>query len=114
MAYIVAEPCIKCKYMDCVEICPVLCFHEGENFLVINPDDCIDCGACVDMCPAEAIFSEEALPEKWREYALINRKMSATWPVIEVKGTPPADADAYKDVADKRDLLSTEPGKGAP
>ncbi len=112
MAYIVAEPCVKCKYMDCVEICPVLCFHEGENFLVINPDECIDCGACVDMCPAGAIFAREDLPEKWKEYALLNLQLAAKWPVIEEKGAPPADADAFKDVESKRDLLSMEPGQG--
>ena len=112
MTYIVAEPCIKCKYMDCVEICPVLCFHEGENMLAIDPDECIDCGACVDECPVGAIFDERELPEKWREYLMLNAKYGREWPVIERKGTPPPDADAFKDVEHKREMFSPEPGSG--
>ena len=72
MAYVVAEPCIKCKYTDCVEVCPVDCFYEGPNFLVIHPDECIDCGACEPECPVEAIFPEDALPEKWEPFVKIN------------------------------------------
>jgi ferredoxin len=72
MAYIVAEPCIKCKYTDCVAVCPVECFYEGENSLVIHPDECIDCGACEPECPTTAIFEESALPEKWRAFVDIN------------------------------------------
>ena len=72
MAYVVAEPCIKCKYTDCVEVCPVDCFYEGPNFLVIHPDECIDCGACEPACPTKAIFPEESLPAKWTEYTQLN------------------------------------------
>jgi ferredoxin len=72
MAYIVAEPCIKCKYTDCVAVCPVECFYEGENSLVIHPDECIDCGACEPECPTTAIFEESALPEKWRAFVDVN------------------------------------------
>ena len=72
MAYVVAEPCIKCKYTDCVAVCPVECFYEGENSLVIHPDECIDCGACEPECPVEAIFPEDALPEKWEPFIKIN------------------------------------------
>jgi len=112
MTYIVAEPCIKCKYMDCVEICPVLCFHEGENMLVIDPDECIDCGACVDECPVEAIFSEDDLPKKWQSYTELNAQYGAVWPVIEERKKSPADADAFKDVEDKLEMLSPNPGPG--
>ena len=74
MAYVVAEPCIKCKYTDCVEVCPVNCFYEGANFLVIHPDECIDCGACEPVCPTKAIFPESDLPEKWSEYKALERR----------------------------------------
>ena len=76
MAYVVAEPCIKCKYTDCVEVCPVNCFYEGANFLVIHPDECIDCGACEPVCPTKAIFPESDLPEKWAEYKALNAEYS--------------------------------------
>ena len=74
MAYVVTENCIKCKYQDCVEVCPVDCFYEGENFLVINPDECIDCGACEPECPVEAIYADDAVPEGMRKYIEKNRK----------------------------------------
>ena len=72
MAYVVADPCVKCKYTDCVAVCPVDCFYEGKNSLAINPDECIDCGACEPECPVEAIFPEDALPEKWEPFVRIN------------------------------------------
>ena len=72
MTYVVTEACIRCKYMDCVEVCPVDCFYEGENMLVIHPDECIDCGVCEPECPVEAIFPEDALPEKWEPFVKIN------------------------------------------
>jgi ferredoxin len=72
MAYVVAEPCIKCKYTDCVEVCPVNCFYEGANFLAIHPDECIDCGACVPACPVEAIFALDETPEKWTSFIPVN------------------------------------------
>lgn len=106
MAYIVAEPCVKCKYTDCVDVCPVDCFVEGENFLAINPDECIDCGACVPECPTEAIFEETELPEKWAEYVEINAKLSASWPSITEKKDALPDADDWKDVEEKREHLS--------
>jgi ferredoxin len=102
MAYVVAEPCIKCKYTDCVEVCPVDCFYEGPNFLVIHPDECIDCGACEPVCPTKAIFEVSGLPEKWKEYVQLNADLSRTWPNISVKKEPPPDADEWKDVAEKR------------
>jgi ferredoxin len=105
MAYVVAEPCIKCKYTDCVTVCPVNCFYEGENFLAINPDECIDCGACVPECPSEAIFSEDDLPEKWKEFTAINAEYAKKWPNISAKKNPPGDADQWKGVEKKRDKL---------
>ena len=108
MTYVVAEPCIKCKYTDCVDVCPVDCFYEGANFLVIHPDDCIDCGACVPECPTESIFSEDDLPEKWSEFTEINARLCADWPNITEKKDPLSDADEWKDVAEKREHLSEE------
>ena len=72
MAYVVADPCVKCKYTDCVAVCPVDCFYEGKNSLAINPDECIDCGACEPECPTTAIFEESELPAKWAVYKDIN------------------------------------------
>lgn len=112
MAFIVAEPCIRCKYLDCVAICPVTCFHEGANCLVIDPEECIDCGACVDQCPVQAIYSDDELPEQWREYALLNKKYARLWPVVSTKREPLPDAGRYKNVASKRDLFDPAPGPG--
>ena len=103
MTYIVAEPCVKCKYTDCVDVCPVDCFCEGENTLVINPDECIDCGACVPECPTEAIFEEDELPEKWTDYTEYNAKMAETWPEITEKKDALPDADEWKDVEEKKE-----------
>ena len=83
MAYIVAEPCVKCKYTDCVAVCPVDCFYEGANALVIHPDECIDCGACEPECPTTAIFEESDLPEKWNVWVDINSVLSGGKPVDE-------------------------------
>ena len=109
MTFVVAEPCINCKYTDCVAVCPVDCFYEGENFLAINPDECIDCGACVPECPAEAIFDENELPEKWEEYKELNAKLAGEWPVISDQQDPMEDADDWKAVEEKRDKLSMNP-----
>ena len=81
MAYVVADPCVKCKYTDCVAVCPVDCFYEGKNSLAINPDECIDCGACEPECPTTAIFEESELPAKWSVYAEINAVVSGAKPV---------------------------------
>lgn len=112
MAYVVADPCIKCKYTECVEICPVMCFHEGANCLVIDPEECIDCGACVDPCPVQAIFPEETLPEKWTEYTELNARLSLEWPIITARKLPLPDADQFKDTEPKRHLLDSAPGEG--
>ncbi len=99
MTYVVTEACIKCKYQDCVEVCPVDCFYEGENMLVIHPDECIDCGVCEPECPAEAILPDtEPDVEKWVE---VNRTYSEQWPNINRKGEEPTDADRWKDVTNK-------------
>ncbi|HXT82509.1 MAG TPA: ferredoxin FdxA [Acetobacteraceae bacterium] len=99
MTYVVTEACIKCKYMDCVEVCPVDCFYVGENMLVIHPDECIDCGVCEPECPAEAIVPDsDSRAPAWTE---LNRTFAQQWPNITRKGEPPADADTWKDVADK-------------
>ena len=106
MAYIVAEPCVMCKFTDCVAACPVDCFHEGENMLVIDPDECIDCGACVPECPVEAIFEESEVPEEWEDYIELNARLSPGWPVIEEQKDPMDEAEDYRDVEEKRHLIS--------
>jgi ferredoxin len=108
MTFVVAEPCIKCKYTDCVDVCPVDCFHEGKNFLAIDPDECIDCGACEPECPTTAIFAEDDLPEKWSEYTELNAKLAAKWPVISAKKDPLPNADDFKETEGKRGDLSED------
>jgi ferredoxin len=105
MAYIVADPCVKCKYTDCVEVCPVNCFYEGENMLVIHPDECIDCGACEPVCPTKAIFPEADLPEKWVEFKEINATSSKSLPNISEKKDPLPEAEEFKDKENKRPLM---------
>jgi ferredoxin len=109
MAYVVAEPCVKCKYTDCVDVCPVDCFREGENFLAIDPEECIDCGACVPECPTQAIFLDEDVPDKWTSYIELNATLAAGWPSITEAKDPLPEADDFKDVEDKRALLSSNP-----
>lgn len=110
MPYVVTDACINCKYTDCVEVCPVDCFYEGENMLVINPDECIDCGVCAPECPAAAILSDtEAGAEKWLE---LNRKCAGKWPNINRKKPAPADADRWKTEPNKFErFFSDKPGK---
>ncbi len=105
MTFVVTENCIKCKYTDCVEVCPVDCFHEGPNFLVINPEECIDCAVCVPECPAEAIFAEDELPEGQQHFLALNAELSAQWPVITEMKADLVDADNWKDKPDKLALL---------
>lgn len=100
MPYVVTEPCINCKHTDCVEVCPVDCFYEGPNFLVIHPDECIDCNACVPVCPVEAIYPDDEIPEKWEHYAEWNSYLSEKWEeqdhnIIERKDPLP-DAEEWK------------------
>lgn len=105
MAYVVTENCIKCKYTDCVDVCPVDCFHEGPNFLVIDPEECIDCTLCVAECPAEAIFAEDDVPDTLRQFIALNAELSKSWPVIAERREPLADADEWNGVAGKIDKL---------
>ncbi len=112
MTYIVTDACIRCKFMDCVEVCPVDCFYEGENMLVIHPDECIDCGVCEPECPVDAIKPDtESGLDQWLE---INRKFSESWPNITVKGTPPEDAKQFEDTPNKfEQFFSEKPGTGS-
>jgi ferredoxin len=112
MTYVVTEACIKCKFMDCVEVCPVDCFYEGENMLVINPDECIDCGVCEPECPPEAIKADtESGLEKWLS---VNAEYSRSWPNIATKGEAPADAKEMQGVEDKFEkFFSEKPGQGS-
>ena len=110
MTYIVNENCINCKLMDCVEVCPVDCFYEGENMLVIHPDECIDCGVCEPECPVEAILPDTEPGSTIR--LEINTEYADKWPNINRKGEPPADADEWRDKPNKAELFSPAPGQG--
>ena len=105
MTFVVIDSCIKCKYTDCVEVCPVDCFHEGPNMLVIDPEECIDCTLCEPECPVEAIVSEDDVPEGQEQYLELNAELSKAWPVIDKAKDPPEDADDWKDVKDKLQYL---------
>ena len=105
MTFVVTENCIKCKYTDCVEVCPVDCFHEGPNFLVIDPEECIDCTLCEPECPAEAIYPEDDLPPGQERFIELNDELSRIWPVITELKEPPADAEEWDGKTGKLDLL---------
>ena len=111
MAYVVTEPCIKCKFTDCVAVCPVDCFYEGENMLVINPDECIDCGACEPECPVNAIYEEDDVPANYKSYVAQNAELAKDWPNITAQKAPMATAEEFRNVKDKKALLSTEPAE---
>ena len=139
MAYVVGEPCVKCKYTDCVEVCPVDCFYEGANTLAIEPDECIDCGACEPVCPTTAIYEEEELPEKWSAFKEINAVFSGAkepgeadtagwpeqlvqainaggfkpWPGLQAKRDPLPNADDVQDEEGKIAELDPAPGEGS-
>jgi len=101
MPHIVTESCIRCKYTDCVDVCPVDCFREGPNMLVIDPDECIDCAVCIPECPVEAIKAEEDVPADQRKFIKINADLSRSWPSITKTKMPMPEADDWKDVKDK-------------
>lgn len=105
MTFVVTENCIKCKYTDCVDVCPVDCFHEGPNFLVIDPDECIDCTLCEPECPAEAIYSEDDLPEDQMQFMQINAELSQIWPVLSEKKDALEDAEEWDGKPNKLPLL---------
>ena len=106
MTYVVTESCIKCKYTDCVEVCPVDCFYEGPEFLVIHPDECIDCGLCEPECPIEAIFADDELPANQIEFVEINARLADVYENITEAKEPLPDADHFKDLENKREFLN--------
>lgn len=111
MTFVVTDVCIMCKYTDCVEVCPVDCFYEGENMLVINPDECIDCGVCEPECPIEAIIPDsDPRADKWLD---VNKRYGDQWPNLTRKIDAMKDADDMKDVKDKFETyFSPNPGAG--
>lgn len=105
MTYVVTESCIKCKYTDCVDVCPTDAFREGPNFLAIDPDDCIDCTLCVVECPVDAIFAEDDIPEDQTRFITLNVELAKNWKPIIEKKDPLPEADEWGKVKDKFDLL---------
>ena len=105
MTFVVTEECIKCKLTDCVEVCPVDCFHEGPNMLVIDPDECIDCTLCEPECPVEAISSEDDVPENMQQFIELNAELSRVWPVINEMKDAPEDSDEWRGKPNKLELL---------
>ena len=105
MAFVVTENCIKCKFTDCVDVCPVDCFHSGPNFMVIDPTECIDCTLCEPECPAHAIFAEDELPAGQEIFAQLNAELSLLWPTVTTVSPALADADEWNGKPNKLDLL---------
>ena len=105
MAYVVTEACIKCKYTDCVEVCPVDCFHEGPNMLVINPDECIACSLCVFECPVEAIFAEDDVPTDQNHFIALNAELAKEWKRLIQKKPALPDAEQWSTVTEKREMI---------
>jgi ferredoxin len=110
MTFVVTESCIKCKYTDCVDVCPVDAFREGRNMLVIDPNECIDCALCVPECPVEAIFAEDDVPADQTDFIAENATLALQWPTIRRKKAAPADADAWRTIEFKRHLLDRRGG----
>ncbi len=105
MTFVVTDNCIKCKYTDCVEVCPVDCFHEGPNFLVIDPDECIDCTLCEPECPANAIFPEDDVPAGQEQFIALNAELAKAWPVLTERKDAPPDAKEWDGKPNKLPLL---------
>jgi ferredoxin len=105
MTFVVTDSCIKCKLTDCVEVCPVDCFHEGPNMLVIDPEECIDCTLCEPECPVEAIYSEDEMPAGQEQFLALNAELSESWPVITEMKEPPEDEAEWREVKDKLQYL---------
>ncbi len=112
MTHVVTEPCIRCKYTDCVEVCPVDAFREGRNMLVIDPDECIDCRVCIPECPVGAIFADAEVPTEQQPYLETNADLARRWPVITRK-RPLADGDDWAQVRDKTKLLDPRSARDA-
>jgi ferredoxin len=108
MTFVVTESCIRCKYTDCVEVCPVDCFYEGPNFLVIHPDECIDCALCEPECPVNAIVSEDDLTDEQQQFKELNARLAQKWPNITAKKDAPEDAKDWDAVTDKLQYLQEE------
>lgn len=108
MTFVIIDNCIRCKYTDCVEVCPVDCFREGPNMLVIDPDECIDCNLCVPECPVDAIYAEDDLPEDKIDFLKINAELAKQWPIITAIKSPPEDADEWAKVPNKLPHLKKE------
>lgn len=106
MTFVVTDACIRCKYTDCVEVCPVDCFREGEHFLVIDPDECIDCNLCVPECPIDAIYAEDDVPADQQHFIELNAKLAKKWPSITAKKMPPPNAVEWEG---KQEKLKTIP-----
>lgn len=105
MTFVVTENCIRCKYTDCVDVCPVDCFHEGPNFLVIDPDECIDCTLCEPECPVHAIYSEDEVPADQQQFIQLNAELAKVWPSITEVKSPLEEAEEWKDKPDKMQYL---------
>lgn len=105
MTHVVTESCIQCRYTDCVNVCPVDCFREGSNFLVIDPEECIDCAVCVAECPVNAIYAEEDIPKDQIEFIKLNKKLSNNWKVIKEKKKPLKNFKKWKNIKNKKHLL---------
>ena len=105
MTYVVTESCVKCKFTDCVDVCPVHCFREGPNMLVIDPDECIDCTLCVAECPVEAIYAEDDVPDNQKDFIALNAELAKKWKPIVERRDPPADSEQWRDVKEKRHLI---------
>jgi len=105
MTYVVTDNCILCKHTDCVDVCPVDCFYEGPNFLVISPDECIDCDDCVPACPVDAIYKDDDLPEEKKEFLLLNEELAQVWPNITEQKDPLPEAEKWNGVKGKLEHL---------
>lgn len=108
MTFVVTDSCLRCKYTDCVEVCPVDCFREGKQFLVIDPDECIDCNLCVPECPVDAIYAEDDVPESQKHFIQLNAELSKKWPTITAKKDGPPDAAEWEKVKNKLETLTKE------
>ncbi len=105
MAFVVTDNCVLCKHTDCVEICPVEWFHEGPDFLVIDPEECIDCGLCKAECPIDAIYAEDELPPEQAQYIALNAELAQKWPLIAIQKSPLSEHEKWQGVPNKLQYL---------